>query len=102
MIERKIEKLIEEAFSFLQEEEEEEKWSQDVKEKFHPPEGTFKEGSADKIATIISQNGRTPYKTAIARLNFFLNRGGENVSPEIRAKVNRAKEILKKRYNKKD
>jgi hypothetical protein len=90
-IETKILRLIQEA---------EEKWAQEVEEKFHPPAGTFKEGSPDKIASVISQNGRAPYKTAIARLSFFLNRGGENISPEIRAKVNRAKEILKKRYKK--
>jgi hypothetical protein len=90
---KKIEKLILET---------EEKWSQEVKEHFHPPEGTFSQGSAEKIANVISQNGRASYKTTMARLNFFLNRGGENVPPEVRAKVNRAKEIIKKKYNKKD
>jgi hypothetical protein len=99
MVEKKIQYLIEEAISFF---EENEKWSQEVNEKFHPPEGTFSEGSPEQIANVISQNGRASYKTAMARLNFYLNRGGENVSPSVRAKVNRAKEILKKRYNKKD
>ena len=93
MLEQKIERLIEEA---------EERWSAAVtkKEKFHPPEGTFKEKSAQEIAKIISQNWQAGLQTTMARLNFFLNRGGENISPEIRAKVNHAKEIVRKHYNK--
>ena len=93
-VESKIIKLLQEA---------EEKWTQKVHEKFHPPAGTFSEGSAEKIADVISEHGKAPYKTAIARLNFFLNRGGKNVSPTVRAKVEKAKKILEKRYaNKKD
>jgi len=93
IIELKIDKLLQEA---------EEKWTQHVKEHFHPPKGTFSEGSPEKIADVISEHGKTPYKTAIARLNFFLNRGGKNVSPQVRAKVNKAKEILKKKYGKQE
>ena len=92
MLEQKIERLIEEA---------EEKWSNEVHGRFHPPEGTFKEKSAEEIARIISQNWRASLQTTMARLNFFLNRGGENISPEIRAKVNHAKEIVRKHYNNK-
>jgi len=94
-IEKKIQHLIEEA---------EEKWSQEVtkKEKFHPPEGTFKEKSAQEIARIISQNWTAGLQTTMARLNFFLNRGGENISPEIRAKVNHAKEIVREHYAQKE
>jgi len=89
MLEQKIERLIEEA---------EEKWANKVREKFHPPAGTFKEKSAEEIANIISQHGKASLKTTMARLNFFLNRGGKNIPPEIRAKVNRAKEIVHKRH----
>jgi len=90
-IEQKIKKLIQET---------EEKWSAEVtkNEKFHPPEGTFKEKSSQEIARIISQDWRAGLKKTMARLNFFLNRGGENISPEIRAKVNHAKDIVHKHY----
>jgi len=71
----------------------EEKWSGSVKTKWHPPEGLFKDGSAEKIASTVSKG--VDLKTAMSRLNFFLNRGGSNVSPEIKAKVEKAKKIIK-------
>jgi hypothetical protein len=91
MIEYKIEKLLQEA---------EEKWAQKVKEKFHPPEGTFSEKSAEEIARIISQNWEAGLQKTMARLNFFLNRGGKNITPEIRKKVERAKDIVHDHYKK--
>jgi predicted polyphosphate/ATP-dependent NAD kinase len=90
-IENKIIKLLQET---------EEKWANKVHEKFHPPAGTFKEKSAEEIAKIISQNWTAGAQTTMARLNFFLNRGGKNVSPEIRKKVEKAKEIVHKHYSK--
>jgi hypothetical protein len=79
--------------------ETEEKWANKVKEKFHPPEGTFKT-SPENIAKVISQNWTAGLKTTMARLNFFLNRGGKNVPPEIRKKVEKAKEIVENHYKK--
>ena len=67
-------------------------WSGKVKTKWHPPEGLFKNGSPEEIASTVSQG--TDLKTAISRLNFFLNRGGSNISPAIRKKVEKAKDIL--------
>ncbi len=93
MVIDKIERLIEEA------EEKVEKWSNKVKEKFHPPEGTFSKPPKE-IARIISQNKKASYQTAMSRLNFFLNRGGENIDPVMRAGVERAKEELRKMYHK--
>ncbi len=89
----RIKKLIQET---------EEKWAQEVtkKEKFHPPEGTFKEKNAPDIAKIISQNWTASYQTTMSRLNFFLNRGGENIPNDIKSKVENAKEIVRKHYNK--
>jgi hypothetical protein len=69
-----------------------ENWSGKVKIKWHPPEGLFKNGSPEEIASTVSQGANL--KTAMARLNFFLNRGGSNVSPAIRKKVEKAKKIL--------
>ncbi len=87
----KISKLLEET---------EEKWSNKVKEKFHPPEGTFSKPPKE-IARIISQDKKASYQTAMARLNFFLNRGGENINPTMKAGVERAKEELRKMYKEK-
>jgi hypothetical protein len=70
------------------------KWSGKVKTKWHPPEGLFKNGSPEEIASTVSQG--VDLKTAMARLNFFLNRGGSNISPEIRKKVEKAKSVLSK------
>jgi hypothetical protein len=67
-------------------------WSGKVETKWHPPEGLFKNGSPEEIASTVSQGANL--KTAMARLNFFLNRGGSNVSPAIRKKVEKAKKIL--------
>jgi len=91
MIEKMIEKLLQET---------EDKWSNSVKEKFHPPAGTFKEKSAEEIAKIISQNWKAGLKTTMARLNFFLNRGGKGISPQIKSKVERAKTIVHNHYSK--
>lgn len=71
----------------------EEKWSNSVKTKWHPPKGLFKDGSAENIASTVSKG--VNLKTAMSRLNFFLNRGGSNVSSEIKTKVEKAKKILK-------
>ncbi len=90
-VERKIDLLLQEA----------ENWSKTVTEheKWHAPEGTFEKGP-EAIAKTVSQNWTAGYKTTMARLNFFLNRGGKNVSPSVRANVNKAKEIVRKHYNK--
>ena len=92
---KKIDHLIEEAIAFF----ENENWSKSVTkhEKWHAPEGTF-EKSAEEIAKIISQDKKVSLKKAMARLNFFLNRGGSNVPSDTRARVNKAKDILRKMY----
>lgn len=97
----KIGSLIEESLALFENEEKEDNWSKAVTEheKFHPPEGTFSK-NPQEIARIISQNKRASYQTAMSRLNFFLNRGGENISPDMRARVNKAKDILRKMYGK--
>ena len=77
---------------YLREKKKVNKWSNKVKTKWHPPEGLFKNGTPEEIASTVSQG--VDLKTAMARLNFFLNRGGSNISPAIRKKVEKAKDIL--------
>jgi hypothetical protein len=90
----KIQKLIEEAEKSIN------KWSDKVphSKTFKTPEGLFKNKSSQEIAKVISENKEAPYATAMSRLNFYLNRGGKNIPSDIRAKVNAAKEVLKKMY----
>jgi hypothetical protein len=97
---RKIQHLIEETEAKIKD------WRKqaDIKRKenpnkFHTPPGLFKEGTAQKIADTVSENYQAEYKTAMSRLNFFLNRGGRGVSEAIRKKVQEAKEIIKHKYN---
>lgn len=80
------------------------KWSAKVphSKTFKTPPGLFKEKSAQEIAKVISENKDAAYKTAMSRLNFYLNRGGKNIPENIRLKVNKSKEILKKIYNRAD
>lgn len=91
---RKIDQIIEEA-------EAQKYWTTGVKtgqKGFHTPAGLFKEGTAQKIADVVSQNYKAEYRTAMSRLNFYLNRGGKGITPEVREKVNKAKDIIKKKY----
>lgn len=93
---KKLDVLVEEA-------EAQHYWTKDVKtgqNGFHTPAGLFKDGTAKKIAEVVSQDYKAEYKTAISRLNFYINRGGKNITPQIRAKVEDAKAILKKKYKK--
>ena len=69
------------------------KWSQKVTLKFHPAPGTFKNGSPDQILAELGKDGADK-GTIMKRLNFFLNRGGKGVTPEIKAKVEKAKKML--------
>ena len=96
-VENKIEYLIEEAVVSL---EEAKKWSQKVKEKWHPREGLFRSGSAEEIASEVSEHGKASLKTAMARINFYMNRAGKNLPDNEKGRLNRAKEILDKRYGK--
>lgn len=70
------------------------KWSNKVKLKWHAPEGLFKNGSPQEIADTVSKG--VSKKTAMSRLNFFLNRGGSNISSDIRNRVEQAKKIIEK------
>lgn len=79
-----------------------EKWSADVKTKWDPPEGLFRDGSAEKIASAAASGHSGDLGSAIQALQFYLNRGGENVSDEIKSKVNRAIDMLQAKNDKKE
>ena len=82
-------------------------WSSQVKVKWHPKPGTFSKGSPEEIAKEISQNYTVSLKTAMSRLNFAANRGGwckeggSGYNKKLCDKIQKAKEILRKKYVKK-
>ena len=88
--------LIERIDMYLQEDQ----WSGEVKTKRHPPEGLFKEGSAEKIASWCAGSGSL--NTAMAELNFYINRAGDNLSADRLGVLNHAKELVQKKFNKEE
>lgn len=74
----------------------EKKWSAKVKEKWHPAEGFFTRPS-DKIASGLKAASKD-LKQAMSRLNFYINRAGVNLSDADRARLEAAKDKLRKLY----
>lgn len=74
------------------------KWSKKPTKdaKWHPPEGLFDE-SADEIAKTLKKESKD-YKQASARLNFYINRAGKNLSEKDKKRLNSAKKKLKALY----
>lgn len=66
-----------------------EKRISDVEVRHHPPEGTFT-GSPEAIARKVLKDAHGNLGKAIRRITFYVNRAGENCSPEAR----KAKKIL--------
>jgi len=75
------------------------KWSADVEEKHHTPEGLFSK-SAGEIAKEIKKEHGGNFKGAMSALNFYYNRGGKNLSEADKAKGEAAKKALRKLYGK--
>lgn len=73
-------------------------WSGKVKTKYSPPEGTF-EKSAEAIATQMHKDS-SDLKQAMSRLNFYINRAGKNLPKGRISVLNKAKELLRKKYGK--
>lgn len=71
-----------------------EKWSQDVKEKHHTPEGLFK-GSSESIAKELKKEHGDDFASAMSALNFYINRGGDIPN---KSNVEGAKAALRKLY----
>lgn len=79
------------------------KWSGKVKtDSTHPPPGLFNE-SAPKIARALASKRVSPKGpgSGMRMLTFYINRAGHNLSKSRRAKLERAKELLKKREGRK-
>jgi len=60
------------------------------------PEGTFTQNPGT-IAQILKTHSKD-FKQAIQRLQFYINRGGDNLSREEELKMERAKEALYRAY----
>jgi hypothetical protein len=67
----------------------------DVEPKWTPPEGLFTK-SAKEIAQVLHDNSKD-LKQAMARLNFYINRGGEDVPNKDN--LEKAKDELRKMFN---
>lgn len=75
------------------------KWSGKVETKWEPKEGFFKQ-SAEKIASGLKRASKD-LKQAMSRLNFYINRAGENLSSEDKKRLENAKEKLRKLFDSK-
>jgi len=64
----------------------------------HPPPKTFK-GSAAQIARTMARKDVSPkgIGSGIRMIQYFLNRGGRNLSATRRAELERAKHLLQRR-----
>lgn len=73
-------------------------WTDKVKVKWHSPEGFFTQ-SAPKIASGLKSASKD-LKTAMSRLNFYINRAGKNLDKKDRVRLERAKDQLSSLYTK--
>lgn len=71
-------------------------WSSNVKTKWTPPTGLF-DKSAKEIASFLKKNSND-LKQAMSRLNFYINRAGNNLSDEDKSRLELAKKKLKNLY----
>ncbi len=72
-------------------------WSEDVKTKWHPPEGFFTK-SADSIAKGLKRES-SGLQQAMSRLNFYINRAGSTLSSEDKSRLEHAKDVLNDLYS---
>jgi tRNA(adenine34) deaminase len=75
------------------------KWSRTVKtDSTFPPEGIFTK-DAETIARVMSSPDVSPkgVGSGIRMVQFFINRAGKNLSPERKAELEKAKEIMRKK-----
>jgi uncharacterized protein DUF3175 len=75
------------------------KWVRQVTtDSTHPPPGTFT-GSASEIARKMARRDVSPkgIGSGIRMIQYFINRGGKNLSATRRAELERAKRILQQR-----
>jgi hypothetical protein len=73
-------------------------WSDKVPVKWHPPKGFFKKSASD-IASGLKSASKS-LGQAMARLNFYINRSGSNLSSDRKSTLGNAKKILSNLYGK--
>jgi Protein of unknown function (DUF3175) len=86
------------------------KWSQDVTENSDAmdlEEGVFTWEDPHKIALSLKRSAESsnrrksdPYRSAMSMLNFYLNRGGKNVAQQQKDVLEKAKDELRKDFDK--
>ena len=84
------------------------KWSAEVTAHDHPFDlepGLFANGTAQEIAAALKKSAQDParhsddpYRTAISMLDFYVNRAGDKLSVEQRAKLDQAKMGLRQSF----
>lgn len=84
------------------------KWSAEVTAHDHPFDlepGLFASGSAQQIAAALRKSAEDPkrhsddpYRTAMSMLDFYVNRAGDKLSVEQRAKLDQAKIALRQSF----
>lgn len=69
-------------------------------------QGVFKKRSAKAIAESLKRSAEHsrrrkagPYQSAMSMLNFYINRGGKNLTKTQKAKLERAKDELRRLYD---
>jgi len=86
------------------------RWSQDVTEHSHAldlQKGVFTLEDPKEIAASLKHSAEAskrrkadPFRSAMSMLVFYINRAGKNLSEEDRAKLERAKDELRKAFGK--
>jgi len=84
------------------------KWSAEVTAHDHPFDlepGLFANGSAQQIAAALKKSAEDParhsddpYRTAMSMLDFYVNRAGDRLTTEQRAKLDQTKMALRQAF----
>jgi hypothetical protein len=86
------------------------KWSRRVNETSNAmdlEEGVFKNRNPEKIAKSLKQSATkskrkkaSPFQSAMSMLNFYINRGGKNLSASQKKILEEAKDVLRELFDK--
>jgi hypothetical protein len=76
------------------------KWSAKVETKWEAPEGFFEKPAAAIVKGLVAAH--KDHKAASSSLNFYINRQGKNMDEKDKARLDNAKELLKKHYEVKE
>lgn len=71
-------------------------WVGKVKTSYEPPEGLFTK-DANTIANQLHKDSKD-LQQAMSRLNFYINRAGDNLSTEREQELEKVKDILRKLF----